>query len=253
MRVLLLFLLCSATLSAQEPGGKPLLYDAALTGWSVLIEGRGAVDVAEQEYFVWEDSVLHVLPRAKAGSTQPFALLVTDSSYSYYDLHLEYRWGDKKFAPREAAVRDAGVLYHVHDTTEFWAGSLECQIQEGDTGDAWIIDSRVRANINVDAQNFNPTDGVTEQRGSSGDRRYTRVPRQYCWEQPGWNSVDLEVRGDSARYYVNGHLVNAVFDAEQPGAEVGEWVPLRRGPVALQAEGAELYYRRVRLATTLLK
>ena len=142
-------------------GGEPLLYDAALTGWSVLIEGRGPVDVAEQEHFVWEDSVLHVLPQAEAGSTQPFALLVTDSSYSHYDLHLEYRWGDKKFAPREAAVRDAGVLYHVHDTTEFWAGSLECQIQEGDTGDAWIIDSRVRANINVDAQNFNPTDGVS--------------------------------------------------------------------------------------------
>ena len=79
------------------------------------------------------------------------------------------------------------------------------------------------------------------------------MPRQYYWERPGWNSIDLEVRGYSARYYVNGHLVNAVFDAERPGAEVGEWVPLRRGPVALQAEGAELYYRRVWLATTLLK
>ncbi|WP_420459062.1 3-keto-disaccharide hydrolase [Neolewinella sp.] len=248
MRVLLLLLLCSAAiLSAQEEGGEPLLYDAALTGWSVLIEGRGQVGVADQEHFVWEDSVLHVLPRTQAGSIQPFALLVTDSSYSRYDLHLEYRWGEKKFAPRDSAVRDAGVLYHVHDTTAFWAGSLECQIQEGDTGDAWIIDSRVRANINVDAQNFNPTDGMIEQRGSTGDRRYARVPRQYCWEQPGWNSIDLEVRGDSARYYVNGHLVNAVFAAEKPGATAGEWVPLRSGPVALQAEGAELYYRSVLL------
>ena len=248
MRLLpVLLLCCPLLLFAQEQSATPLLTDAALTGWTVLIEGRGQVPAAEQRHFVWEDSVLHVLPDAVAGSTQPFALLVSTDTFSSYDLHLEYRWGEKKYAPRDTAVRDAGFLYHIHDTTAFWAGSLECQLQEGDTGDAWIIDSRVRARINVDAQNFNPSDSEVELRGGLPNRRYTRVPRQYYWEQPGWNSLDIEVRGDAARYFVNGHLVNAIFRAQQPGPDGEGWVPLDRGPIGLQAEGAELYYRNVTL------
>ncbi|THH36483.1 hypothetical protein [Neolewinella litorea] len=64
-RFLLLPLLLAATGLA---GQSALLHDAALTGWHVIVDGRGKVPVTDQDHFVWEDSVLHVLPTAKAGS-----------------------------------------------------------------------------------------------------------------------------------------------------------------------------------------
>lgn len=218
-----------------------LLHDAALTGWRVLIDNRGTVAATDQDHFVWEDSVLHVLPHAPAGSEQDFAALITEKPYANFRLHVAYRWGEKKFAPRNAAVRDAGILFHVFDTTAFWPGALECQIQEGDTGDIWLIDSRATSTVGEESRDFSP-DGRAEQR--TGER-YTRFSRSASWERPGWNEIVLEVTGDAARFYVNGHLVNAFLQAERPTDDRAGWMPLTEGYIALQAEGAEVFYRNV--------
>ena len=236
---LILFLLLAAGLSAQS--GRPLLTDDGLTGWKVYIAGRGEVAAGEQELFVWEDSLLHILPNAEAGSQQPFAALVTEKSYDRYRLHVEYKWGEKKFAPREGSVRDAGILFHTHDPSLFWPSALECQIQEGDTGDIWLVASRATSTLGGDARNFSP-DGSPETRAGE---RYAKFARSYSRERPGWNVVEVEVDGPTARFFVNGHLVNALTDARKPGDAAGDWVPLTEGFIALQAEGAELYYRNV--------
>ncbi len=236
---LLAALLAAAPLLAQT--GTPLLTDAELSGWFVQVNRIGRVPNAEQAFFVWEDSVLHVLPDAEAGSQQPFAVLVTDSIYDSYRLHVEYKWGEKKFAPRTETVRDAGVLFHIYDTTAFFPASLECQIQEGDTGDAWLVASRATCTLSGDAGAYSPDGHARVKTG----QRYTKFARSYSWEQPGWNTVDLEVDGPTARFYVNGHLVNVITDTQKPGPGPDEWVALREGRIALQAEGAELYYRNV--------
>ena len=240
------FILLAFAATAQS-AGSPLLTDGALTGWHVIVQDSGEVAVAEQRIFAWEDSLLHVFPTARDSSAQPFAALVTDSSFADYRLHLEYRWGSKKFAPRTASVRDAGVILHVHDTTVFWPRGLECQIQEGDTGDAWIIGSGATIPVDADTGGFSPS-GQPQTRGGAGGRYNSKVARSSSWEQPGWNALDLVVRGAEMEFYVNGHLVNALSKGQQPGPEAGEWVPLRAGRIALQAEGAELYYRNILLA-----
>ncbi|WP_168797622.1 3-keto-disaccharide hydrolase [Neolewinella litorea] len=170
---------------------------------------------------------------------------MTDSTYSRYRLHVEYKWGEKKFAPRTDAVRDAGVLFHTFDTDAFWPAALECQVQEGDTGDIWLIDSRATSTVGADAHNYSPN-GAPEQR--TGER-YTKFARSFSWERPGWNEIVLEVDGDTARFFVNGHLVNALIQAERPTPDRAGWMPLTEGYIALQAEGAELYYRNMRLET----
>lgn len=238
-----LLLLAARLASAQPEGpGTPLLTDAALSGWSVLVEDQGAVPNGEQRYFVWEDSLLHVLPDAAAGSEQPFAALVTDSSYSHYRLTLEYRWGEKKFAPRTRAKRDAGVLFHVHDTI-FWPTSLEFQIQEGDTGDIWLVGTRATSTRTADGKRFLDGGRTMVRTGE----RYVRFTHAGTYERPGWNQLELVVRADSASFRVNGHLVNALSRAEYPTGDGGAWQPLAAGRIALQAEGAEVFYRRVRL------
>ena len=48
------------------------------------------------------------------------------ADYKDYRLSLEYKWGEKKFPPRLEAVRDAGLLYHVHRAIPAdWPASFE--------------------------------------------------------------------------------------------------------------------------------
>ena len=74
---------------------------------------------------------------------QDFAYIATEKKYSKFRLTLEFKWGEKKYPPRENAKRDAGILYHVdlYSGDKIWPRSLEYQIQEGDCGDFWMTDS----------------------------------------------------------------------------------------------------------------
>ena len=216
--------------------------NSPLSGWHVVVDELGQVPLDSQRHFVFEDSVLHVLPDAAAGSRQAFAALVTDSSYSTYILDLEYRWGEKKFAPRAKAKRDAGVLFHVRETGEFWPTSLEYQIQEEDTGDIYLVGTRAVGLRSPNGKAYAPGGSPVQKVG----KRYVRFARRAATERPGWNEVRLVVTGQQAEYYLNGERVNALGLAEQPDGS-GGWMALKSGRIALQAEGAEVYYRRVRI------
>ena len=238
-------ILLATILTASYAAGQTealLPRDGALSGWHVVIDGSGAVSVDSQRHFVWEDSVLHVLPDAEARSRQAFAALITDSSYSAYILDLEYRWGEKKFAPRAKAKRDAGVLFHVQETDEFWPTSLEYQIQEEDTGDIYLVGTRAVGLRSPNGKAYAPGGSPVQKVG----KRYVRFARRAATERPGWNKVRLVVTGQQAEYYLNGERVNALGLAEQPDGS-GGWTALKRGRIALQAEGAEVFYRNVRL------
>ncbi|MGY8717177.1 MAG: family 16 glycoside hydrolase, partial [Verrucomicrobiia bacterium] len=74
------------------------------------------------------------------------ANLRTKNSYSSFRLQVEYRWLDNRFQPRHGAVRDAGILFHIHtDPDSVWPPSVEMQLGGGEpgapyvSGDIWII------------------------------------------------------------------------------------------------------------------
>ena len=126
---------------------------------------------------------------------------------------------------------------------------MECQIQEGDTGDVWIVHTRATSTVNPDNMNFQPAaKGGVEQTKGDQPRGYHRFLRSYCYEQPGWNRVELIVRGDTATYLVNGHVANQVTGLKTWNAGTASWEPLTKGKILLQAEGAEIYYRNVTIA-----
>ena len=62
-------------------------------------------------------------------------------------------------------------------------------------------------------------------------------------EHEGWNSVEVIVRGDSATYIVNGVTNNVANDIREMVSN--QWVPLKKGKIALQLESAEVLYRNV--------
>jgi hypothetical protein len=235
--------LCFVLLHAASAEPQSLFNGRDLTGWKVAVAEQGFVDV--QDIFLVRDGLIHVYPNHEHGSREPYAGLVTEQEFSHYRLSLEYKWGRNKFHPRFDMVRDAGILFHLHGPVTMWPNSIECQIQEGDTGDLWIIGSQASSPVQNVVRNYSPG-GRLETRGGL-QPRFARFHRSYSWENPEWNTVVVEVRGDQARFFVNGNLVNEARDMKQWDETQQKWVPLERGPILLQAEGAELFYRNIRI------
>src|SRR5262249_17624171 len=78
-------------------------------------------------------------------SGEIFGALTSQEEYENYHLKLEFKWGEKKWPPRDGdkTPRDSGLLYHCvgeHGAAgTFWMRSQECQIQEKDCGDYWSV------------------------------------------------------------------------------------------------------------------
>lgn len=243
LRILGLFVLAGAApLFAAPAKPQPLFNGVDLSGWEIWMGDRGE-NTDPVDLFLVEDGMIHTYPTQEPNSRQPFAGIVTKQSYSRYVLKLEYRWGEAKFAPRHDMVRDAGVLFHLHEEGKIWPASVECQIQEGDTGDIWAIGSRVTSTVQNVIRNYS-RNGKSITRGGK-DQRFARFHRSYDWEQPGWNQLEIIVDGTTAEFWLNGNLVNAITNMERWDAEVGAYVPLTSGRILLQAEGAQVSYRNI--------
>jgi Domain of Unknown Function (DUF1080) len=57
--------------------------------------------------------------------------------------------------------------------------------------------------------------------------------------------VELQVDRGAAVYIVNGHVINRIVSVTDRSGATG--VPVTEGPIALQAEHAEVFYRNVRI------
>ena len=244
------FLLSSAAFGADESANwKPLFNGKNLNGWSTHYASKvGENAPAAATFFRVEDGAIHIYPTQAAGTEQPNAFLLTNTEYQDYKLTLEYRWGEKKFAPRLNLVRDAGLLYHVHHVRDGdWPASIESQIQEGDVGDLWVVSARASSTINPASRRFTRLEdgGVPVTVGNEG--KFERVRHGRVNEFPGWNTLEIIVKGDRAMHIVNGVPNMRVSDMKAWDAGSNSWVKLDKGRIALQAESAELFYRNIRI------
>ena len=246
-----------AAAGAERPATQPvaLFNGQNLDGWSVFIDQQPAGSDSGQIFQV-NDGVIHVYRSAAGGSVQPFGYIATKEVYSHYRLKLEYRWGEKKFQPRANDVRDSGVLYHVMEKEGVWPQSIELQVQERDVGDIFTVHTRVHAT--VDPKQIPPDEpkqwggaqyleaergGVTH--GIGGDW-IARIRKSGTHEHEGWNTVELIVHGDRAVHIVNGQVNNRCHQFERPDpSRPGKFIPVRAGRIALQAEGAEVFFRNI--------
>jgi len=165
--------------------------------------------------FQFEKDVLHV-------SGAETGYMATVKKYSNFHFTVEFKWGEKKYPPRENVARDNGICYYAVPTDRVWPRSVECQIQEGDCGDFWLIDS-VTAIV----------DGVLQ-----GPTANTRVIKKKDNEKPTgeWNRIEIIASRGKCTHIVNGMIVNE-----------GENMSLRSGRILIQSEGAEIYYRKIDL------
>ncbi len=246
--------------SADAPGTETepwrvLFNGQNLDGWTVA-RGAGAGQSIE-EIFQVTDGMIHVYKGAAQGSTQPIATLRTNDSYSNYVFQFEYMWGMARFSDRSNTERDAGVLFHLfNDLDAVWPDSFELQMGSSPLGGEWVSGDIFVIGSNPRGETTSIRSGnnfVFAEPEMGGMRRPIGAPNSYDrgrtnarLDGDGWNTVELTVRGAAeAEYKVNGVVVNRVFNMERNAG--GGFQPLDSGPIALQAEFAELFYRNVRL------
>ena len=190
-------------------------------------------------------------------SGEVFGELRRKGSYKNYRLKLQFKWGEKKWPPRDRpeTPRDSGLLYHVHAEPgvegRTWARSIELQIQEHDVGDLYAVGSAiaVRAKPRTGTQpvlyDYDPNGEWTffsQSQGASG-----RCIKQPDNEKPTgqWNSVELIAFGDEAIHIVNGKVVMRLHGPMRIDADVPRSVTA--GQIILQSEGAEVFYRDIEI------
>lgn len=211
------------------------------TGWYSYLPSAG-INSDSKGVFKVENGMLHVLDIPVTGANQEFGYLATENAYSNYHLRFEYQWGSKKFAPRDNSPRDAGVLYHMRGKDQIWPRSVEVQAMENNTGDLWLIGGN-RATTTVNSlsdsiKTYKPG-GATF---TNDARSYFRVRRSANKEQSGWNTVDLKVYGQQMLYMVNGVVVHKAWNMKDASGNA-----LNSGRILFQAEGAEVYYRNIKI------
>jgi hypothetical protein len=213
-RILLLILLTCFTQVASAQDFKPIFNGKDLSGWYTFFNKKGKNNDT--------DTVFSVVNGQLKITGKEFGYIITEKSYTNFHLVVEFKWGTKKYPPRENAVRDNGICYYVQEPDRVWPRSIECQVQEGDCGDFWLIDSTTAV---VDGVKWGPT-------------RNTHVKKKKDAEKPSgeWNRVEVIAKDGKCTHIVNGVIVNEATD-----------VNLRTGRILIQSEGAETWYRKIEI------
>jgi hypothetical protein len=242
---------------AQRPAAwQPLFNGKDLSGWDTWLgvphgakEGK-PIGLNHDPHGVYRVVDVEGSPAIRI-SGEIFGALITQKEYENYHLKLEFKWGQKKWPPRDKTVRDSGLLYHsvgpYGAAGTFWMRSLEFQIQEHDCGDFYSVAGPI-----VEVEGVQDKPGAPVRYRKKG-QRFTvpskgvpgRIIKDGDYEHPvgQWNTLELYTVGPTSVHVVNGHVVMVLHRPRQ--LLDGKEVPLTRGKIQLQSEGAEVFYRHI--------
>jgi hypothetical protein len=199
----------------------PLFNGTDLSGWEADVPARDT-DPGAPDSFVVREGLLVSLG-------EPRGHLVTTQAFRDYRLEVEYRFAGE--------AGNCGVLVHASKPRalyEMFPQSIEVQMMSGDAGDFWCIQEDIKV---PDMEARRPRKEGQAWGGAEGDARRILNLTDGSEKPLGeWNSMVVEARGRSVTVWVNGELVNDGFDATAD-----------HGRIALQAEGAEVEFRKVEI------
>lgn len=158
----------------------------------------------------------------------PAGHLITNSTYHNYKLEVEYRFA--------GAPGNCGVLVHASTPRALYGmfpKSLEVQMMHENAGDFWCIVEDITVPDMVKRRGPKEKWGITEGK----ERRVINLTDGTEKPLGEWNSMTISCYGDSVKVRLNGVLVNFGYDCTA-----------RKGQIALQAEGAEVEFRKVDLS-----
>jgi hypothetical protein len=125
---------------ARADGWISLLNGRDLTGWYTILQKSGK-DVAQaRKIVVMEQEMLHILGNEVTSEPGEPGYIATNQEFENVHIRVEYEWGVKRFAPRSETKRDNGILYGLVGEDKVWPRMVECQIEDGDVGDYFLVD-----------------------------------------------------------------------------------------------------------------
>lgn len=263
-----------AALLAALPAAVPASEPPDEAGWTALFNGRDldgwetslGAPAGDTEPVVGKDpaGVFKVVVEdgqpALRISGQVLGGLATRESFENYWLQLDFKWGEQRYAPRADLPRDSGLLYHgvgQYNPGSGWLESAEFGILEGgETGDFWSVPGSegVRVLVDLVGQDIPPD----KRRYPEQSILFRFGGKPYVGSTAGvlngddnekprgqWNRLDLVCLGQTSLHVVNG-TVNLVLTNIRRQLD-GRQEPLSRGRIQLQSEGAEVFYRNIRI------
>ncbi len=140
---------------------------------------------------------------------------------------MEYRFAGKP--------GNCGVLVHASTPRALYGmfpKSIEVQMMHENAGDFWCIVEDIKVLDMEKRRGPKENWGITEGK----ERRVKNLTDNSEKPLGEWNQMVIECQGDKIKVWVNGDVVNDGFGATA-----------QKGQIALQAEGAEVEFRKVDL------
>ena len=205
------FPVCSIAQSTNLFNGKDL------TGWHVDVPAMDTVKSLRSPFIIRNGMLVSM--------GKPEGHLITDQSYENYRLEIEYRFA--------GAPGNCGVLVHASTPRalyKMFPKSIEAQLMHENAGDFWCIVEDI-AVPDMEKRRGPKSDwGITEGK----ERRVKNLTDGSEKPLGEWNDITIECYKNTIKVWVNGDLVNDGFNCTAS-----------KGQIALQAEGAEVEFRKV--------
>ncbi len=185
-----------------------------------------------------------------------YAGLTSLSNFSNYHLKVQFKWGEKKWAPRLKDKRDSGILYHARGSHgafwNVWMESLELQVQESDMGDFVAlleVNGQIPAKKTGKMYKYVPGGDSIMVFGANANSKpsagYCHIPQSAEKPNGEWNTIELICLDNNCIHVVNGKVVMVVRNAKQ--IVDGKEVNLNSGKIQIQSEAAECYYKNAQI------
>lgn len=177
----------------------------------------------------------------------------TQQEFSNYHLQVMFKWGVRTWGKKKGRKKDSGLLYHsvgpYGADGGAWMRSHEFQIQEGDCGDYWGC---AGAMADIPAIKKSDSEYIYNPAGSWYTFRADNAIGRHCIkssdaEKPvgEWNTLDLYCHGDTSVQVVNGKVMMILYHLSE--LDNGQIHPLTGGKIQLQSEGAEVFYKQIKI------
>lgn len=232
-----------------EPEFEPLFNGRDTTGWYSYFPSHG-IDRDPLGVFKVDGDTVHILDVDTAQPGLEFGYLATHREYENFHLRFEYRWGTKQFI----GFKDSGFFIHAVGPDMLWPRSQECQVMEGDSGSMYMFDYAT-SETTIDPANPDPTyleGGAPYRTPRNPNPNYPRVSHNMAYDSATeWNTVEVIAIGETSEFIVNGRVTLRTSARRQPHPDAPDDpardVPLVRGRLVLQEEGAEVLFRNIEL------
>ena len=175
----------------------------------------------------------------------------TINEFADFHLRLQFKWGTLTWGQKKKRKKDSGLLYfatgkHGADYGA-WMRSQEFQIEEGNSGDYWGVAGGMQdipAVINTDSEYvYNPSGQVHTFSENSKVGRHCKKQGDGENATGQWNTLDLYCHGDTSVHMINGKVMMVLYHSSQ--LENGHAIPLVKGKIQIQSEGAEVFYKNI--------